>query len=53
MNYANETPSIIDKVLYGISGDTMLLSDKFRIASFLQTAKHNIKKNNKPLKDNN
>ncbi|MDO1501650.1 hypothetical protein Q2T40_16060 [Winogradskyella maritima] len=50
MDYTNDTSGIMDKVLYGLSGDTMLLSDKFRIASFLETTKHTLNKINKPSK---
>jgi hypothetical protein len=52
MNHLNNTPSIIENVLYNLSGDTMLLSDKLRIASFLETTRRSINKNNK-LKNNN
>lgn len=45
MNYTNDTSAIMDSVLFGISGDVMMLSDKFRIASFLETTTHKFQKN--------
>ena len=50
MDYTNDTSTIMDKVLYGFSGDTILLSDAFRIASFLETTNHFLNKINKSLK---
>ena len=50
MNYTNNTSSIIENVLFNLSEDSMLLSDKFRIASFLETTRHTINKINTPLK---
>jgi hypothetical protein len=52
MDYANEKTSSIDKIVYGFSGDSMLLSDKFRIASFLETKKRIFNSTNKPNKNN-
>jgi hypothetical protein len=40
----------MENVLYNLSGDAMLLSDRFRIASFLETTKHSLNKINKPSK---
>ena len=50
MNYTNNTSVIMENVLYNLSGDDMLLSDKFRIASFLETTRNTINKINKPSK---
>lgn len=50
MNYTNNTSGIMENVLYNLSGDAMLLSDRFRIASFLETTKHSLNKINKPSK---
>ncbi|WP_346882312.1 hypothetical protein [uncultured Algibacter sp.] len=50
MKYTNDTLGTLDAVLYNLSGDVMLLSDKFRIASFLETTKHTLSKINKPSK---
>ncbi|WP_299677114.1 hypothetical protein [uncultured Dokdonia sp.] len=46
MDYTNDTSTIMDKVLYGFSEDTILLSDTFRIASFLETTNHFLNKIN-------
>ena len=50
MNYTNDTSNIMENVLFNLSGDDMLLSDKFRITSFLETTRHTINKINKPSK---
>ncbi len=50
MNYTNKTSSIIENVLCNLSSDAIQLSDKFRIASFLETTRHTINKINTPSK---
>lgn len=52
MNHSFENTSIMDKVLYSLSGDTMLLSDKIRIASFLETTRRTSKTTKKSNKGN-
>jgi hypothetical protein len=56
MDYTNENTSIINQVLFGLSSDTIFLSDSMRIASFLEITKNRINKinrKNNPLKNNN
>ena len=50
MDYSNDTLNTIENVLFNLSGDAMLISDKFRIASFLETTRHIINKINTPSK---
>ncbi len=50
MDYSNDTLNTIENVLFNLSGDAMLISDKFRIASFLERTKHTINKINKSSK---
>jgi hypothetical protein len=50
MDYSNDTLNTIENVLFNLSEDSMLLSDKFRIASFLETTRHTINKINTPSK---